>query len=151
MMPVVWTCKKFDELSTTELYCILHLRSTVFVVEQNCAYLDPDNRDAGSYHLCGWLHNKLVAYCRLLPPGLAYADEASIGRVVTDPAHRKAGFGKIMMTKAIELTMELFRVSSIKIGAQQYLKKFYGDLGFKVMSEPYLEDGIPHVHMRIIK
>lgn len=151
MIPIHWSCKRFDELSTPELYCILHLRSTVFVVEQNCVYLDTDNRDAEAYHLCGWLHNKLVAYCRLLPPGVAYPDEASIGRVVTAPAHRNSGFGQILMSKAIPQTFELFSVTSIKIGAQQYLTKFYGDLGFSIISEPYLEDGIPHVQMRMIK
>ena len=151
MTKTIWVCKHFDDLTTAELYCILNLRSKVFVVEQNCVYLDTDGRDADSFHLCGWLENKLVAYCRLLPPGLAYENEASIGRVVADPAHRKDGLGKILMSKAIAETYKRFKVSSIKIGAQQYLTKFYGELGFTIISAPYLEDGIPHVHMRISK
>lgn len=151
MNQVIWTCKKFEELTTPELYCILNLRSQVFVVEQNCVYLDTDGKDASSYHFCGWLHNQLVAYCRLLPPGIAYTQLASIGRVVTHPAHRNDGYGKIMMTKAIEKTYEIFKVSTIKIGAQQYLIKFYSNLGFRVTSDSYMEDGIPHVEMMISK
>lgn len=143
----IWVCKKFDELTVHELYCILKLRSEVFVVEQNCVYLDADGRDEASHHLCGWLHNRLVAYCRLLPPGIAYESEASIGRVVTHPAHRKDGYGKILMQKAISKTYSLFNNSHIKIGAQQYLEKFYTDLGFHTVSPVYLEDNIPHISM----
>lgn len=151
MKDVIWTCKTFNQLTPAELYCILNLRNTVFVVEQQCVYLDTDNRDAAAYHFCGWLHDELVAYCRLLPPGLAYPKVASIGRVVTHPAHRRDGYGKIMMTKAIEKTFALFNVTQIKIGAQQYLLNFYTNLGFAISSEPYLEDGIPHVEMLISK
>lgn len=147
MNTLIWTCKKFEELTAAELYCILNLRSQVFVVEQNCVYLDTDGKDVASYHFCGWQHNELVAYCRLLPPGVAYTQQASIGRVATHTAHRKNGFGKILMQKAIEKTCTIFNVSQIKIGAQQYLIKFYSNLGFRVISEPYLEDGIPHVEM----
>ena len=139
------------ELTASELYIILKLRSEVFVVEQNCVYLDADGKDAGAYHLCGWLNNEvLVAYARLLAPGVSY-NEASIGRVVTSPAHRKDGHGKILMQKAIDHTMDLFNISAIKIGAQQYLIKFYNSVGFSVTSEPYLEDGIPHVEMLLGK
>lgn len=144
---IIWTCKKFNELSSAELYNILKLRSEVFVVEQNCVYLDADGKDASAYHLCGWLNNDLlVAYARLLPPGISYA-EASIGRVVSHPAHRKDGYGKILMKKAIEKTTLLFDTHSIKIGAQQYLLKFYNSFGFRAIGEPYMEDGIPHVEM----
>jgi ElaA protein len=149
--PVIWTCKKFEELSPTELYAILRLRSEVFVVEQNCVYLDPDGKDAESYHFCGWLNNELlVAYTRLMPPGSSYTD-ASIGRVVTAPAHRNEGYGKILMHRSIEKCFELFETPSITIGAQQYLTQFYQELGFKQAGEMYLEDGIPHIKMTLIK
>ncbi len=145
--PVIWTCKKFNELTPTELYAILKLRSEVFVVEQNCVYLDADGKDAQSLHLCGWLNNQLlVAYTRLLPAGISY-NEASIGRVVTNSAHRKDGYGKTLMQKSIESVYKHFGKCPIKIGAQQYLIKFYESFGFQVISEPYLEDGIPHVSM----
>lgn len=142
----VWVCKKFEELTLTELYCILKLRSEVFVIEQNCNYQDPDGKDLESYHLCAWLHDQLVAYCRILPPGIAYP-QASIGRVLTSGAHRKDGYGKILMQKAIKKTYELFDVSEIKIGAQQYLFQFYSNLGFTPTGAPYLEDDIPHIAM----
>jgi len=136
-----------DELTSSELYAIMKLRSEVFVVEQNCVYLDADGKDGGAYHLCGWLNNELlVAYARLLAPGVSYT-EASIGRVVTHQAYRKDGYGKTLMSKAIENTCTIFDTQTIKIGAQQYLTKFYNSLGFNVSSEPYLEDGIPHLEM----
>lgn len=149
--PITWTCKKFDELSAAELYTILKLRSEVFVVEQNCVYPDIDGKDMQSYHVCGWLNGELlVAYARLLPPGLAF-EEASIGRVVSSPAHRKDGYGRTLMQKAIENTQSLFNTSAIRIGAQQYLLEFYKSLGFMASGDPYLEDGIPHVEMVLDK
>jgi ElaA protein len=147
MNELIWVCKKFEALTVHELYCILRLRSEVFVVEQNCVYLDLDGKDEASHHLCGWLHNELVAYCRILPPGLSYPGESSIGRVVTHPAHRKDGYGKILMQKAISKTYSLFNDKDIKIGAQEYLEKFYTQLGFQTVSPVYLEDNIPHITM----
>lgn len=152
MIPAIeWTCKKMDELSPLELYNIIKLRSEVFVVEQNCPYLDPDGKDEAAWHLSGFINgNVLVAYARLLAPGVSY-DEASIGRVVTSPAHRKDGYGKILMQKAIANTRHIFNTTTIKIGAQQYLTRFYSGLGFNVTSDTYLEDGIPHVEMLLSK
>ena len=147
MKQVIWTLQKFDELTPAELYCILNLRSQVFVVEQNCVYLDTDARDLASSHLCGWLNNQLIAYCRIMPLGLAYDEYASIGRVVTHPAHRNDGYGKSLMQKAIKNTYAMYNVESIKIGAQQYLLKFYMELGFTPIGDPYLEDGIQHITM----
>ncbi len=145
-MEINWTYKYFTELTVAELYCILQLRSEVFVVEQNCVYLDLDGKDINSLHLCGWLHKQLVAYCRILPPGESY-EQPSIGRVVTNPAHRKGGHGRQLMQRAIQKTYELYNSKQIKIGAQEYLFNFYNDLGFKQVGEPYLEDGIPHIYM----
>lgn len=148
---ITWTCKIMNELTSSELYTILKLRSEVFVVEQNCVYLDIDGKDMDAYHLCGWLNNELlVAYARLLAPGVSYT-EASIGRVVTHPLHRQDGYGKKLMYKAIENTLTIFNTAAIKIGAQQYLLKFYSSLGFIVSSDPYIEDGIPHVEMLLGK
>lgn len=141
-----WHYKQFDELSSNELYEILQLRSLVFVVEQNCVYLDLDGKDQSSYHLWASLNDVIVAYVRLLPPGLSY-DEASIGRVITHPDHRKNGFGIELMNHAIERTLHQFNVTDIRISAQCYLEQFYGNLGFKIIGASYLEDGIPHVEM----
>jgi ElaA protein len=146
MQNINWTYKHFSELNTAELYEILWLRSKVFVVEQNCVYLDNDFKDQESWHLCGWIGNRLVAYVRLLPPGLSYA-EASIGRVLTHPDFRKQGFGIELMKVAINKTITQFNVNTIKISAQCYLLNFYNSLGFKTCSEEYLEDDIPHVEM----
>ena len=143
---ITWTVKKFDELSVQELYAILRLRSEVFVVEQNCVFLDMDNKDQSSYHLMGWENNVLVAYTRLIPPGVIY-ELGSIGRVITAQAARGNGSGKLLMEKSIEEAQRLFGNVPIKIGAQLYLKEFYNSFGFKQSSDIYDEDGIDHIEM----
>ena len=145
-MPLNWTCKSFNELSPGELYAIFRLRNEVFIVEQNCPYMDADNKDQDSYHLMGWDNDELAAYTRLLPPGLAYT-EMSIGRVVTAPAKRKQGLGKELIEKSIEQCYLLFGKKSIRIGAQLYLRSFYTSLGFNAWGDTYLEDGIEHINM----
>jgi ElaA protein len=145
-MMINWTCKPFAELTVQELYAILQLRSIVFVVEQNCVYPDMDNKDQGSFHLMGWQEDQLVAYTRLLPPGLSYP-YCSIGRVVTSPAARGGGIGRELMERSIRQCEILFGKGAIKIGAQLYLQKFYSSLGFEQTSETYLEDGIEHIEM----
>jgi ElaA protein len=146
-----WIVKKFNDLTPTELYAILQLRNEVFVVEQNCVYQDADNKDLKAYHVMGFIENDLAAYTRLLPQGVSYADEASIGRVVTSPKYRKLGLGRTLMQQSIELTYTLFNTTSIKIGAQLYLKSFYQSLDFKQCSDIYLEDNIPHIEMILKK
>ena len=94
----------------------------------------------------GWSDNDLVAYCRIVPPGLSYT-EPSIGRVVSSPKYRGTGAGRVMMEKAIAITRELFDNQPIRIGAQLYLSKFYSSLGFETQGDIYLEDGIEHVEM----
>ena len=141
-----WQLKTFDTLTPTELYTILRLRSEVFVVEQNCVFLDMDDRDQASSHLMAWEENKLVAYTRLLPAGVAY-NIPSIGRVVTSPTERGFGLGKLLMTKSIEACEQLYGKTPIRIGAQLYLKGFYESLGFSQSSGVYDEDGIDHIEM----
>jgi ElaA protein len=141
-----WICKKFEELLPSELYSILQLRNEVFVVEQTCIYQDADNKDQASYHFMGWKSDQLVAYTRILPPGLVYP-QASIGRVVTSPSSRARGLGKELMERSIRMVDELFGKAPIRIGAQLYLQKFYNSLGFQQTSEVYLEDGIEHIQM----
>ena len=146
MINAQWLYQDFSTLSAYELYEILRLRNRVFVVEQKCVYPDTDEKDLKSWHLCCWHNNQLVAYARIIPPGIAFA-EASIGRVVTAPECRRTGLGKELMLRAIKAVHENFKVPSIKIGAQLYLKNFYAQLGFIPCSETYLEDGIPHIEM----
>jgi len=146
-MKLNWVLKTFDELTPHELYTIMWLRNEVFVVEQNCVFQDADNKDQQSWHLMGLADDKqLMAYSRILPPGLAYV-QPSIGRVVTNPAARKEGAGRELMKTAIEYCCKLFGEQDIKIGAQLYLLKFYSSLGFERTGEIYLEDGIEHVEM----
>jgi len=143
---ITWVCKKFDDLSPQELYAILQLRNEVFVVEQNCVFQDADNKDQASYHLMAWKGEALAAYTRLIPGGIAY-ELPSIGRVVTSPKLRATGIGKILMERSIEEMEKLFGKTSIKLGAQLYLKKFYESFGFQQSSDLYLEDGIEHIEM----
>jgi ElaA protein len=149
-MELNWTLKKFEELTPTELYAIMQLRNEVFVVEQNCVYQDADNKDLKSHHFMGWDGQTLVAYTRLLPPGISYI-AASIGRVVSSPQYRGKGAGRQLMQRSIAHTYDLFNCTTIKIGAQLYLKKFYESLGFTQCSDEYLEDNIPHIEMLLAK
>lgn len=141
-----WITKRFEALNVHELYAILRLRSEVFVVEQNCVFQDMDNKDQTSWHLMGWENDKLVAYTRLIPPGLSY-EMASIGRVITLQTARGSGIGKQLMEKSIEEAERLFGRIPIKIGAQLYLREFYQSLGFIQSSDVYDEDGIDHIEM----
>jgi len=143
---IKWIFKKFDDLSPQELYAIMQLRNEVFVVEQNCIFQDADNKDQPSFHLMGWDGGTLIAYTRIIPAGIAY-DQPSIGRVVTSPKVRGHGIGKILMEGSIEAVKKLFGDADIKLGAQLYLKDFYGSFGFVQSSDIYLEDGIEHIEM----
>lgn len=136
--------KAFSELSTTELYQLLQLRAEVFIVEQNCPYLDLDDKDQKSFHVLGYENGKLVACTRLVPVGVSYDHEPSIGRVVTHPSVRKSGYGKLLMEYSMAETKKRFNAGVIVIGAQQYLDRFYRELGFVPIGEGYLEDNIPH-------
>jgi len=141
-----WYCRAFNEQSLTELYDNMVLRQEVFVVEQECAFLDADGMDQHCIHLFGYSDSSLVAYSRLVPRGVAYT-ECSIGRVVTAPSHRGLNLGRELMQRSIAWIEEHWGAQAIKIGAQQRLEKFYQSLGFEISGEPYMEDGILHVHM----
>ncbi len=143
---ITWTSKDFDGLTPHELYAILQLRSEVFVVEQQCVFQDMDNKDQVSWHIMGWNNALLAAYTRLVPPGISYAEPA-IGRVVTSPGVRGGGLGRELMVYSINQCYILFGKTTIRIGAQVYLEKFYRSLGFVPVGELYLEDGIQHVEM----
>jgi ElaA protein len=144
-----FACKQFTELSIHELYDILNLRNEVFVLEQNCVFVDTDYKDQKAWHLM--LYNEdsaLLGYTRLIPEGISYPNYTSIGRVVNHPAFRNQGVGKLIMEKSIDMVYELFGKNySIKIGAQLYLEKFYESFGFKRVGDVYDEDGIDHIHM----
>ena len=138
--------KSFSELTTTELYAILQLRSEVFVVEQDCVYQDIDYKDQKSFHILGFKNDKLIAYTRIFKPG-DYFKQASIGRVVVEINERKFGYGHVIMKHSIKAIKEYFKENTIKISAQTYLKNFYESHGFIQKGEEYLEDNIPHIAM----
>lgn len=138
--------KSFLELTTTELYQILQLRSEVFVVEQDCVYQDLDFKDQKSLHVFGVKNDKIVAYTRIFKPG-DYFKNASIGRVVVQEKERKFGYGHEVMKVSIKAIKDYFKVDAITISAQVYLKNFYQSHGFKQVGKGYLEDGIPHIRM----
>ena len=135
--------KKFDELSTTELYKILQLRVDVFVVEQNCPYPELDDKDQNAYHIYLQEKDEIQAYLRVLAPGVSF-EEASIGRVIAKK--RRCGLGSKILAEAIKLAEEVFE-TDIRIEAQTYAVPFYKNFDFIVVSEEFLEDGIPHVQM----
>lgn len=141
-----WRWKKFQELNIEELYEIIRLRERVFVVEQNCVYLDADGLDLSAWHLMGFDQNQLVTYLRVLPPGIKF-QEVSFGRVVTAPEARKKGYGKELSKQAIQKIEQTWGPVHIRISAQAYLENFYGGFGFKREGSGYLEDGIPHIEM----
>jgi len=143
---VNWIIKRFDELTLDELYNILQLRNEVFIVEQNCVYKDLDGKDHSAWHLMAAENDKLVAYTRILPPGVSYSDPA-IGRVVTSSSKRRSGLGRELMKRSIEASEKFFGKTSITLSAQVYLQSFYESFGFIVIGEEYLDDGIPHIEM----
>ncbi|MBS4539082.1 GNAT family N-acetyltransferase [Clostridium sp. D2Q-11] len=138
--------KSYEELTKDELYKILKERINVFVVEQNCPYPEIDGRDIDSYHIFLKDSESILAYVRVLKPGISF-EEASIGRVLVNEDNRGLGLGKKIMENAIQFITNELRYNIIRISAQEYLLKFYQELGFKKVSEMYLEDGIPHVEM----
>ncbi len=142
-----WVTKTFTELTVDELYAILRLRSEVFVVEQNCIFLDMDNNDQKAYHTIGFLGEEVVATTRLFDKNIMYDGYQSIGRVVTAPKHRGLSIGKALMHYSISECERLFGKGPIKIGAQLYLKKFYNEQGFEQSGEVYIEDEIDHIPM----
>ena len=145
---MTYKCLPFYKLNLDEVYAIMALRQEVFVVEQNCPYLDADGSDQEAWHLMGFNEEKkLMAYTRLLPQGISYKKYSAIGRVVTSPSARGLGAGKKIMETSIQWMEKLFPNQPIKISAQVYLLKFYNELGFQEIGEEYLEDDIPHIAM----
>lgn len=157
---ITWHCKPFEELTTAQLYGILSLREEVFIVEQNCPYQDADGKDPYSYHVwaeattqgggpsasLGATPAQVLAYARIVKPGVSYP-EAAIGRVVSSPSVRRTGLGKELVKVTLDCVREIYGDVTLRLSAQSYLLGFYCGFGFEVITEPYMEDGIPHVGM----
>jgi ElaA protein len=136
--------KRFEELTVEELYEILKARAEVFIVEQNCAYQDIDGKDKHAYHVFLKDDTGILAYLRVIEKGISF-EEVSIGRVLT--IKRGCGLGKILMLEGIKIAKEKLNADKIRIGAQCYAKAFYEKVGFRQVSDEFLEDGIPHIQM----
>ena len=144
-----WHFARFDDLSARDVHDLFQARVAVFVLEQKCPFQDVDGADPSCWHLIGRIEagrGEVLAYARLVPPGVKYA-EPSIGRVLTTAAARGTGAGRALMKEAVARAEALWPNHAIRIGAQRYLERFYGDFGFATVSEPYDEDGILHVEM----
>ncbi len=144
MSLVKFDVKKFHEIDTNTLHNILLIRAEVFIVEQQCVYQDIDGKDTNSVHIIGKKRDEIIAYSRVMNLN---KDFCSIGRVLVKKDSRKKGLGIKIMKKSIEEATKLYKNKRIKISAQEYLKKFYVNLGFKHTGKSYLEDGIPHIEM----
>lgn len=145
-MSYIKITKRFQDLSLEQLYQILQLRNEVFIVEQRCAYQDLDHLDEQCHHLMMYDEGHLIAYARIIPPGIAYK-EASIGRIVTHAKFRGMGVGATMMKLILSDMEDLLGNQPIQIAAQLYAEKFYEKFGFLRSSEVYDEDGIEHIKM----
>ncbi|WP_042355982.1 GNAT family N-acetyltransferase [Bacillus rubiinfantis] len=141
-----WKLKRFEELTNTELYNLLKERTAVFVVEQNCPYLEVDGKDPVSYHLFKEENGEIIAYLRIIPAGVSY-QEISIGRVLVKKEYRGRGLARELFQKGLDFIQNELKEATVKIQAQDYLRKFYSSFGFEAISETYLEDNIPHIDM----
>lgn len=139
--------KRFDQLSTHELYQILKLRVDVFVVEQKCPYEEIDNLDYHAIHVYFKEADEIIAYLRILDKGVE-SEDVAIGRVIS--AKRRCGIGSKLLSEGIKVAKENFKAEKIYIEAQSYARKFYENLGFKQISEEFLLDDIPHIKMELI-
>lgn len=137
----------FSEFTREQLYAVLALRSEIFVVEQNCPYLDPDGKDLFAHHLLGIEQNNLVAYLRLFPPN-DIENFIVFGRVLTARSVRNKGYAKRLMQELLTYCDSNFPGVRIQCSAQYYLKAFYEGFGFKEYGEIYDEDSIPHIAMK---
>ena len=147
-MEVNFRAVPYAKLTTDQLYTLLRLRAEVFVVEQNCPYQDLDDKDQHAVHVLGLTEDgRLAAYTRLLDKGISYPDYASIGRVITAPFARGQGLGRPLMEYSVSELFDRFGTQPLKISAQAHLQAYYNSVGFRTVTEEYLEDDIPHVGM----
>ncbi len=147
-MSLEWQWCTLRELPAERWYAVAAARQAVFIVEQTCAYADLDGLDMSAEHLIAWSASDVAGYLRLLGPGTRFA-EPSLGRILTTQAFRGTGLGREIVLKGLQRARERYKGQALRISAQAYLVKFYNSFGFVVDSEPYLEDGIPHVEMVI--
>jgi len=146
-MKTTYTTKNFKDLSVDEYFELLHLRTAVFVVEQDCPYQEVDEKDRESFHLVGKTETgEVIAVTRILPQGVSY-NEVSIGRVALKKEFRGKGIANGLMKATLLFIENELGKQAIRISAQTYLLNYYGKFGFQQVGNEYLEDNIPHVEM----
>jgi ElaA protein len=143
---IQWQWCELHELAAPQWYAVFAARIAVFVVEQTCPYQELDGWDLRATHLIGWHGSEVAAYLRCFAPGVKYP-ESSLGRILTTQAFRSGGIGRELMRRGLERIDTQYRGVAVRIGAQSHLERFYNSFGFQVASEPYVEDGIPHIEM----
>lgn len=147
MEKIIWQAKAFKDLSVDEYFEILFLRTAVFVVEQNCAYQEVDEKDRQSFHLFGRAKNgEVIAVTRVLPQGISY-NEVSIGRVALKKEFRGNGIADVLIIESFNFIKKKFGKVPIRISAQEHLLNYYSKHGFSKVGQMYLEDNIPHIEM----
>ena len=146
-MNLQWQTLSFTQLTLERMYAVLRLRQQIFVVEQNCAYLDLDDLDQQARHMLCVRGTELLAYQRCLPPGLSYP-ESSLGRIIVCPAMRGQQLGQDLVERGIAHNLLQWPNNEICISAQAHLQDFYADSGFIAEGHEYQEDNIPHRKMR---
>ncbi|MGF1523060.1 MAG: GNAT family N-acetyltransferase [Leptolyngbyaceae cyanobacterium] len=148
-MEINWSWKPFDAISGPQMHEILAARQTVFVIEQQCIYQDADELDPKSWHLLGCTEkDELVAYARITVPGTRYP-EPSFGRVLTVKTARGMGIGRQIVEQCLAKCGAEYPHMDVCISAQTYLEKFYQSFGFTTVSQPYDDEGIEHIDMRL--
>ena len=138
--------KHFNELTAVELYDILELRNSVFVVEQTCPFHEVDGRDKNAYHVFMTDENGIQAYLRVLDRGAIY-ESVSIGRVLA--VKRRCGLATKILEEGIRVAKEKFHADKIVIHAESYARSLYEKIGFYAISEEFLEDDIPFIRMQL--
>ena len=146
MATITWQWCELSELTTPQWYAVVAAREAVFVVEQNCPYQELDGWDLRATHLIGWQDQNVAAYLRCFAPGGKWP-ESSLGRILTTKNFRGGGLGRELVARGLARIDSTYPQASVRIGAQSHLERFYGSFGFVKDSEPYLEDGIPHIEM----
>jgi len=135
-----------DDLTAAQLHAVFAAREAVFVVEQSCAYQELDDWDLDAEHLIAWHGQRIAAYLRVLAPSVRFA-EPSIGRILTSTQHRGSGLGRELLRRGLAHVDAKYPRRDVRISAQVYLERFYRSFGFVTATEPYAEDGIPHIEM----
>ena len=133
--------KTFDQLSTRELYEIVRARQEIFLMEQNIVCRDFDGVDYDALHCFLWEEGKVVAYMRAFMGD----DEIRLGRFLT--VRHGEGLGRRLMELSLPVVKASFNCDKISFHAQKHAEGFYKKLGFKTVSDVFLEEGIEHVTM----